>query len=494
MAAPRGLSAFRPDQLWQQAREPLFWLDPAMRLSWVNRAWEVLTGYPGASVLGLPCIPISPEDEGTANDLAASFAPPAEAVHGQPAGQLSRAVRGDGQTLWLRVEFWPFNERDGKLIGLLGQAREQANSTSVPDSKTSHLRVQLMRLREELRRAVGFESLLGSGPAHARLLQQIRLAAASAVPSLIVGEPGTGRRLIGRIIHELGPLREDPLILLDCEALPAEAIERELIKLRQSSEASPTTPRVEGDPSPEPLQQPGTASTLLIGDVLALPRDLQLQLEELLPHCRSVRMIATTAGDPEAAVSSERLRPDLYHAMTALVLRTLPLRKRREDVPLLAQHLLERVNRRTGFYCGGFDDSAISALEAYDWPGNVRELERVIAAAHERARNRLGGETPVFTIEVIDIPGSIRGNLGAAYLPPTDARPSKPLDELLTEIERRLIETALSRARQNKSRAAELLGISRPRLYRRIKELNLPDENDPVPESQPQPTAAPAAL
>jgi len=78
-----------------------------------------------------------------------------------------------------------------------------------------------------------------------------------------------------------------------------------------------------------------------------------------------------------------------------------------------------------------------------------------------------------------DLPASIRGHLGAAYLPPTASATIKPLDELLTEIERRLIETALNRARQNKSRAAEFLGISRPRLYRRIKELNLPDETEP---------------
>ena len=120
-------------------------------------------------------------------------------------------------------------------------------------------------------------------------------------------------------------------------------------------------------------------------------------------------------------------------------------------------------------------------LQAYDWPGNLSELARVIDVAHDhfRSQPQPQAEKAMPLIDIDDLPASIRGHLGAAYLPPTAAPSIKPLDELLTEIERRLIETALSRARQNKSCAAELLGISRPRLYRRIKELNLPDDTEP---------------
>jgi DNA-binding NtrC family response regulator len=492
MAAPRGVPAFRPDQLWQQAREPLFWLDPALRLCWVNRACEELIGPAAPSVLGLACAPVGLSEPGAALDLAASFAPPPEAVQGQPAGLLTRLVRDGGPPLWRRLEFWPFRDRDGRLIGLLGQVREPAAPSSVADSLASRLRVRLLELRDRQRRSVGFDSLLGTGTAHARLLQQIRLAAGSSVPALIAGEPGTGKRLIGRIIHELGPWRDGAFLPLDCEALPPEVIERELHKLGRDGEPPRLEPESDGAAPTVPPQAPAEGITLLMGDILALPRDLQLLLADVLARSPGVRLIATTAGDPDAALSGERLRPELYHAITPLVLRILPLRQRRHDLSLLAQHLLERVNRRTGSHCSGFDAQALSALEIYDWPGNVRELQRVIAAAHERARDRSRGETPLFSIGVNDLPASIRGSLGAAYLPPPADPPVKPLDELLAEIERRLIETALARARQNKSRAAELLGISRPRLYRRIKELNLPDESDPEPE--PQPSVAPAAL
>jgi DNA-binding NtrC family response regulator len=399
-------------------------------------------------------------------------------------------LRGDGERLWRRLDFWPFHDQNDGLIGLLGQVREPAAISNVPDSKAHQLRVQLLQLREQLHRSFGFESLVGTGPAHARLLEQVRIAAANAVPVLIVGEPGTGKRLVARVIHELGARRHRPLIPLDCEALPAEVIERELFRPRQDEETSDSHP-AQGDSL---CLRSGLAlpegSTLLIGEILALPRDLQLRLASALDG--DVRVIATTAGDPEAALQAERLRPELYHGMTVLELRIKPLRQRREDLPLLAQHLLERVNQRVRSHCGAFTPQALSALEAYDWPGNVRELARVIDAAHERAHAQPRRQNPVCLIEEADLPASIRGNLGAAYLPPLAERPVKPLDELLTEIERRLIETALAKARQNKSRAAELLGISRPRLYRRIKELNLPDETET--EAEPLPAATPAAI
>ena len=127
-------------------------------------------------------------------------------------------------------------------------------------------------------------------------------------------------------------------------------------------------------------------------------------------------------------------------------------------------------------------------LQAYDWPGNLSELARVIDVAHDHLRSQTRAEKAMSLIDMDDLPASIRGHLGAAHLPPAAAPSIKPLDELLTEIERRLIETALSRARQNKSRAAEFLGISRPRLYRRIKELNLPDDSAPENGTVPAPS------
>ena len=192
---------------------------------------------------------------------------------------------------------------------------------------------------------------------------------------------------------------------------------------------------------------------------------------------RLVRLIATTTSEPEAAVRDERLRPDLYYTMTALVVGLQPLRERRDELPALAQHFLERVNRRGATQRDSFAPEAIETLTAYDWPGNIPELARVVEHAHAHAG------TDAHVIAADDLPATIRGHLGGAYNPPAPVDPIKPLDELLTEVERRVIETALRQSRSNKSRAAEILGISRPRLYRRIKELNLPDD-DPAEDDE----------
>ncbi len=453
----------------------MFWLDAGLRVSWVNRAWEELTGQPAESVMGLACASYGPSVAGEPADIAATLLPPPEAVAGQPAGTLTLFLHAGGARLWRRIEFWPFRDQGGALLAILGQVRDTSAPPSVPDSPAHQLRVSLMELRDRLHRSFGFESLIGTGPAHQRLLEQVRLAGASTAPVLILGEPGTGKRLVARAIHQAGSQRNQPFVPLDCEALPAEVLERELfapsLPIGPTDDSQPAGPA-----SSRSRLTLADGTSLVIGDILALPRDLQARLAESLDG--RVRVIATTTGDPEAAVKSERLRPELYYKLTVLVLPLLPLRERREDLLLLAQHLLERANQRTGSRCGGFSPQAVAAIQAYDWPGNIGELARVIDAAHGQVHARSQAENGIPWIDVGDLPASIRGHLGAAYLPPSAAQPVKPLDELLTEIERRLIETALSKSRQNKSRAAELLGISRPRLYRRIKELNLPDDSE----------------
>ena len=466
MRTPRS-AAFVPNPLWQRAREPIFWLDPALKLVWVNRAWEELTGYSSEAVVGLTCQAHGPARAGDLADLAASFRPPPESLAGQPAGGPSLIFHADGQRLWRRVEFWPFRDEHEDLIGLLGTVRPADGLPSVPDSADGQLHAELLEIRRRLHQRYGLDSLIGFGPAHRRLVEQVRLAAGSTVPVLIMGEPGTGRRQVARTIHQLGSGWQRPLVAFDCAALPAEILERELFGVADPDAPgiSPSSPTVGAR---KPRLSLGDGSTLLIDEILCLPRDLQARLTAALDA--RVRLLATTTAEPELALEAEQLRPELYYALTTMVLRLQPLRHRRDELPALAQHLLERINQRGGEQRGGFSAQGLATMLAYDWPGNLTALTRVVEYAHGRAR---GAGT---LIGLDDLPATIRGSLGAAYAPPIPPNPIKPLDELLTEVERRLIETALRQARSNKSRAAEILGISRPRLYRRIKELNLPDD------------------
>jgi DNA-binding NtrC family response regulator len=445
---------------FEQVREPVFALDARHRMIFVNRAWEELTGLSASDVLGRVCQPpgSSRGDDGTPGPLLDSFAPPPEALVDRPAGGPALIVRPDGSRSWHRLDFWPLRGRDSDGVAvLLGFVRERDATPWALDSPVHLLRAELEEVRARLRaRHVSAEALLGVGPAHRRLLDQVKVAAASEAPVLILGEPGTGRRTVARAIHSQGPSPSSALVPIDCAAMPAEFLESQLF------------PRSDDDGRDR--REVPDAGTLVLLDAWDLPRDLQVRLAESPP--RLGRLIAVSSQGPDEARRADRLHPSLYFQMTTLVVALVPLRDRLDDLPILAQHFLERVNDRSEERRAGFAPEALEALLAYDWPGNLRELSRVVEAAHAHAAEEM--------IQVGDLPASIRGNLGAPYPPPAMPSPIMPLDPTLTRLERQLIEKALAHARQNKSRAAELLDISRPRLYRRMKELNIPDVPEPV--------------
>lgn len=459
----------RLDQLVQQAGEPVFWLSAELRLLWVNRAWEDLTGHSAESVLGVACLAHGPPRDGTLPGACGSFHPPPEVLEGRPAGTRTLIVQPSGERLWRRIEFWPFHNDKLEVSAILGLVRPGDEPALLPDSDGHRLRVDLLEARERLVARHGGDALIGRGPAHRRLLDQIATAANATAAVLLVGETGSGRRHLARMIHQQGTARQFALISLDCAALPPEVLKRELFGTVG-----------DGTPSTTRIALP-TGKTLLIGDVLDLTRDIQARLAHALET--PTKLIAVTSRDPEAAMQADLLRADLYYALTALVIRLSPLRDRLDELPLLAQHFLERANLRGARQRTRFSDEAVDTLLGYDWPGNLRELARVVDDAHGRGKRD--------TVEVDDLPAAIRGHLGAAYTPPPPPRPLTPLDELLTEVERRLIEKALERSRHNKSRAAELLGISRPRLYRRIKELGLPDEPESTEAAAVSPDGRP---
>ncbi len=459
MPNPR-VSGLRLDAFVHQAREPVFLLSPERRILLVNKAWENLTGLRSDDVIGLECRPLDPTRPGDPDSLGGSFCPPPEAMGGQPSGTKALILHANGDRQWRRVEFWPFHDDQGGLSGLIGLVRPCELPPHVPDSDANRFRVELIELRERLQARHGFDTLIGRGAEHRRLLDQVEAASTSSVPLLIVGEAGTGKRLVARTIHQRGARRSAPLLAFDCKALPPEILERQLFG--SSAHSSDGRPFSAAD-----------GATVLIGDVLELPRDLQARLAKVLDG--RIRLIATTSGDIEAALKAERLRPDLYYALTTLLLRLKPLRDRLDELPLLAQHLLDRANQRGDHRRLGLSRSALDVLVAYDWPGNFHELARVIDDAHAK------GSDPLIRLE--EIPALIRGHRGGAYQPPQPSSGPIPLKEMLTRVERRLIEKALERAGDNKSKAAKMLGINRPFLYRRIKELGIADVAETADET-----------
>ena len=448
---PSRTLSIRLDALVQDAVEPVVLIGPDGRIVQVNKAWEELTGRSLKEVVGLACRPVGSASVGDLEGLAASFCPPPEVLRGLAVGSEVSITGPGGERIRRRVEFWPFHDARGSLLGLLGLVRPAGTSPLSLDSDDHGLRNALAELRERLIESQGSDALIGRGPEHRRLLDQVATASTTAVPTLIIGEAGTGKRLTARTIHARSQRPRSSFLAYDVAALPPEVLDRQLFGPQWL-------------PEPRPLRAP-EGSTLLVGDALDLPRDIQARLAAGLDG--RVRLIATTAGEPDAALKAERLRPDFYFAITTLVLRLRPLRERLDELPFLAQHLLERSNRKGGHRRDGFSRAALEALLAHDWPGNLHELARVVDEARGRGDDLM--------IQLDDIPAAIRGARGGAYLTPRSKEVPLPLKERLALIERSIIEKALAGSGDNKSRAAKLLGVNRPLLYRRIKELGIAD-------------------
>ena len=196
---PARLSPFEPDQLWQSAREPVFWLDPTLKLVWVNRAWENLTGYPAESVMGLICQAHGPTRAGDLTDLAASFHPPPESLLGQPAGTRSLILHTSGEAIWRRVEFWPFCDENDSLIGMLGPRAGRSPALPVlPTLRPTSSTLSYLRSSGISRSDMG--SIAWSASVHRTGVCSTRFVSrpSSTTPVLIVGEPGTGKRQVAR--------------------------------------------------------------------------------------------------------------------------------------------------------------------------------------------------------------------------------------------------------------------------------------------------------
>jgi PAS domain S-box-containing protein len=462
MATLRTSGARRLGLLLHQASEAIFVVDAGRRLVYVNPSWEALTGFEADEVLGLECRPAGPSAEPGRDGLAASFCPPAEAFGAELTRTTTLVVHTSGERRWRRLEFWPLHTREERPLGVIGVVRPVESATGSSDAPSLRLRNELLSLRERMRAANQPVELIGTGPRHVRLLEQIEAAAALVSPVLIVGDRGTGKRRVARAIHERGPHASSPLVVLDVPALPPEPLEAEVLTLLGRPESADG--RVDATPTAD---RPATA---VIREVLELPRDIQARLVALHAPRRAPelpRLLATTSFDPEQARLDDRLRDDLYFLLTSLVIRLDPLRDRLEDLPLLTQAFLEQASQGSTRKPLGFAPEAIEVLRAYDWPGNLRELRKVVEACVAQA----SGDQ----VTAADLPPGIRGHLAAAYNPPPVPPPVTPLDASLELVERRLIEQALTFSRHNKSKAAELLVISRPRLYRRMKELNIPD-------------------
>ncbi|HFC97666.1 MAG TPA: sigma-54-dependent Fis family transcriptional regulator [Thermosulfurimonas dismutans] len=306
-----------------------------------------------------------------------------------------------------------------------------------------------------------FMGIIGRSPAMRRLFSLLPKIARAESNVLITGESGTGKELVARAIHRLSPRRDKPFVVVNCAGIPATLLESELFGYR----AGAFTGAKYDKPG---LFARAHGGTIFLDEIGDLPPDLQVKLLRVVEYKTftplgssqevqvDVRIISATNRDLEEEVREGRFREDLYFRLNVLSVHLPPLRERREDIPLLVQHFLEKYSRKMGKSGLGISDYALKALMEYDFPGNVRELENII----ERSVALESG--PLILPETLTLrPGRRKSQDFSVELPPEGL----DLEAFLARVEMGLLRQALERTGGRKEEAARLLKLS-PRSFR----------------------------
>jgi anaerobic nitric oxide reductase transcription regulator len=322
--------------------------------------------------------------------------------------------------------------------------------------------------------------LMGASPAYQRLLEEIAMVAASDLTVLVTGETGVGKERVAHQVHDLSPRRDEPLIHVNCAALPEAIAESELF----GHVAGAFTGAVRDRAGKFEVADGGT---LFLDEVGELPLTLQPKLLRALQsgeiqrvgsdrvHRVSVRVVAATNRDLEREVARGRFRADLYHRLAVFPLRVPSLRERREDVPLLAAHFADAARRRLGLGPVRLSEPVRAQLLAAEWPGNVRELENVVSRAVLRAAaGRERGSPVVVEPRHVDLAPGEAASVSAAPGPsPAAPEEGRPLAERVRDYQRRLVAEAVERNGGNWAAAARDLGLHRGNLHHLARRLGL---------------------
>jgi DNA-binding NtrC family response regulator len=330
------------------------------------------------------------------------------------------------------------------------------------------LRRENVSLRDRLDQLYRFGSIICASKRMKEVCEMARMAAESDITVLIQGETGTGKELMAGAIHHNSARQRGPFIKVNCAALAESLLETELF----GHERGAFTGAVRQKPGRFELADGGT---LFLDEVDDLPMPVQVRLLRVLqekefervggtqPVKVNVRILCASKTPLEQCVDQGRIREDLYYRLKVATILIPPLRERREDIPPLAEHFLQRYTAEAGKTVRGFDPSAMRVLLEHAWPGNVRELENSVQRAMAFAKGEL------LTVE--DLPADLVAQDRA--IPDAPLPAIRPLQETMREAERRHITQALERTGWRRAKAAELLGITRETLWRKIQTLQI---------------------
>jgi PAS domain S-box-containing protein len=424
----------------------IFTVDKDGRITSFNRAAELITGWTREEVIGTFCSKVF------------------RASHCERACFLRQSItNGEAH----RDEEVTITRRDGTelLVSVSTANMEDANGRVVGGVEMFRDLSMVVALRQQIEGRYTRDDIVSKSQSMRAVRQLAQLVARSTSTALIEGEPGTGKELIARAIHNLGPRKDGPFVAVNCGALPETLAESELFGYEKGA----FTDAAKDKPGRFALAEGGT---LLLDEVGEISPAMQVKLLRVLqekeftplgavnPVRADVRILAATNRDLAADVGQGRFRQDLFFRLNIIRIHVPPLRARTEDIPLLVDYFIKKFNAMQGRRITGISERAMSLLLRHDWPGNVRELENAI----EHAFVICAGSV----IEREDLPPHILGDRPdghEASLAQSEVDPLGPLQS----VEAVAIREALSRNNGNRTRAAEDLGVSRNTLWRKMR-------------------------
>jgi DNA-binding NtrC family response regulator len=341
------------------------------------------------------------------------------------------------------------------------------------------LKMENAYLRAQLEERYSFAGIIGKSSAMERLFQLLETVAPTTSTILITGETGTGKEVVARAIHHASPRRPQRFVALNCSAIPETLLEAELFGHVRGAFTGAVGSR------PGRVEQ-AHKGTLFLDEVGTMTAALQMKLLRVLQEREferigdthtmkvDVRVIAATNSDLRQMVADGQFREDLFYRLNVIPVILPPLRDRKEDIPLLVQHVLDKIEANRAASEGGVTDrtspltvsqEAMRRLMAYHWPGNVRQLENII----ERALAFCAGRSQ---IDVGELPAEIQQSQEVALSSPvTLPEEGLDLDAFIAEVERELIQLSLERTGGNKGQAARLLNLKRTTLVEKLKRI-----------------------
>ena len=355
----------------------------------------------------------------------------------------------------------PVQDGQGEVMGSLYVYRDVSKEVEV-----ERMKAEVLRLRTELETTYSFDGLVGASPPMQKVYTLMRQAAESDITVLVRGESGTGKELVAKSFHLNSPRKDGPFLAINCAAIPEALMESELFGHERGAFTGATRQRIGAF-------ERGRGGTILLDEIGDMRLALQATLLRVLQEREiqrvggaatipiDVRVIVATNKDLEAAVKAGEFREDLFYRIAGFPIVIPPLRQHRMDIPLLANHFLNKHAEGRGRSMNGISTAALRLLLQYDWPGNVRELDNAI----ERAV--LLEKTDVLQVD------SLPPRLFLTHASANDH--STPASVLpLQEVERQALAQALEASGNNITQAARALGINRVTLHRKLNKYGLP--------------------